>query len=694
MAAVRHVFLGWLLACVFAAQAAEVTVHTERVIQSAIGGLGYDTSPLWWRDANRQKGLTRQQIAGSLAKRWLEQRPGFARVAVCPKWWEPDEGHQTWENEAMVSLRRHLDLLKQTQSDVYLSLSWKNGNPAWLGGGDRIGDPALQARYARCIGDGMEHLFKQRGYTNIRYLSICVDFSAKDEPPEAPSVAPLLKAVAQELANAGLGDKVELVAADEPAVDDALPPHLRWAAETLDPVLGAYGAACFSSLAQPELTGLYSRMFDVAHTAGKSLLVPAVGSSADARAALENPDGDRAAYGLTLARHAIAGLNAGVHAMAARGFVDLISPEDSFRYRTTGLMRGVSENLAPKPEYGAWALMVRHFGKGTRLFATESDHPAIAALAGRYGGDGPFVLALLNDSDDDQSVRLSLDGADLPGQFLRSRVFPPREEVTGLPDEWPPVAQAIEGDTEELRVDVPSHSLAVVTDELGEKPAADDWEASVTRLGATDWIEWPRHPDKNVVFYRILADGEPVASTVATRWLHENGGKTLSYEVEAVPFAGAPSDPVECRESQDGWMQTSDPCDDLGKTAAHSENVVINVDPTRPGMGAKAIGRNKAGSAWIVYECPVLRFARIVTTHNDSDRARVNFFAAEDLDGPWDKLEQFVVAQRSLGTAGWREVVYALPDLPDSMGFLKIEFDDKEKADDPQIDQVDLWQEH
>ena len=694
MAPARSTSLGLLLACVLGTQAAEVTVHTERIIQSSIGGLGYDTSPLWWRDANRQKGLTRQQISGSLAKRWLEQRPGFARVGVCLKWWEPEENHQTWENEAMVSLRRHLDLLKQSQTDVYLTLLWNTGNPAWLSGGAPIAEPALQAKYARSVVDGMEHLIKQRGYSNIRHLAVSFDFPASAEASALAPAAALIEAIAADLEKAGLADKVRLAATDEAAIDDALPPHLRWAADRLNPALGAYGVGCFSSLGQPALRDLYSRMAEPARATEKELLVSAIGSSSDARSPLASPDSDRASYGLTLARHAIAGLNAGVHALAVRGFVDLISPEDGFRYRTTGLMHGVAENLAPKPGYGAWALMVRHFGRGTKLFATESDDPSIAALAGRSGGDGPFVLALLNDSDEDHSVTLTIDGADVPGQFLRSRVFPPTEDVSGLPDDWPPVAQAIEGDTEELRVDVPAHSLAVVTDELGEKPTADDWQGSVTRLGATDWIEWPRHPDKSVVFYRILADGEPVATTVSTRWLHENGGKTLTYQVEAVPFSGAASDPAECPESHDGWAQTSDPCDDLSKTAAHSENVVINVDPSRPGMGAKAIGRNKAGSAWIVYECPVLRFARIVATHNESDRARVNFFAAEDLDGPWDKLEQFVVEQRAVGPSGWREVVYALPDLPDSMGFLKIEFDDKEKADDPQIDQVDLWQEH
>jgi hypothetical protein len=686
---VKVVFIA-LIGTALVASAAEITVHTGSVIQSSFGGLGYRCDPFWWREANKSRGLTRQQIEGVLARRWLEQRPAFVRVSACVKWWQPEESRQTWESEAMSSLRKHLDLYKKSGSDVYLAVQWHTGNPAWLGGGAEITQPELQVKFARSVADALEHLIKQRGYSTIRYLCATSDLTIGGGAPGHPSLAAINRALASELEKDNLDDKVKLVGADEPANDDRAP-NIEWAAENLDGILGAYGGQFFSDADYETLEGAYSKMADLADRRGKPFIIGGFGGRPARDDPHGNPDNGQTEYGLTLARHAIAALNGGVRAMALKDFCDLVCPDNGNSMAQWGVMGDVAANFQPRPEYSAWALMVRYFGKDLRVFETDSDDPQVHAVAARHGHEGAFSIALLNDGARDEEVKILFAGPEHPGEFLRSHVFPPPDDSAGATDELPPVAQAIEGSTSEISAQVPAHALAVITDELGEKleDAVENFE--VLRLGAVDWLDWARHHDRSVALYRLLVDGEVVAATTGTRWFREHGAGKDSYEIEAVPFSGVASDAVEAEESSAVWLPSTDPCDGFSKCTTHSDNITVdstNAD-SRGGDG-HAFSRTKSGAGRVVYECPDLRLARVVTYHQSADLARVSFFSSDEPEGPWEKIDPLITKSRATAN-GWREVVYALPDLPDSLNFLKIEFEDKSVPGNPQIGQVEWW---
>lgn len=145
---------------------------------------------------------------------WLGM--SWCRVELEQHVYEPEKRSFNWDNVEMQTLYRVLDWAQQRNIDVFLQQFW--ANVAWNAYPGNADDPVKRLRsaprsleeWAYGLGELVEHLMRDKGYTCIRWLCVSNEpgwdsFSWwQDSEMKAVPITPGMKAAREELDRRGL----------------------------------------------------------------------------------------------------------------------------------------------------------------------------------------------------------------------------------------------------------------------------------------------------------------------------------------------------------------------------------------------------------------------------------------------------------------------------------------------------------
>lgn len=401
------------------ARPATITIRPDDILKSDFGGFGFQMDYYYWTKRNRVRGVDETNFANVISRRWKELMPGFARVGLLVKDWEPTQGIKTWDSDGMIALIKTLTLLKETNTEVYLT-TWQNGDniPEWLGSGHTLTDPAMQQEFARTHVDLLEYLVRTKGFTNISCYCMANELQTADGWGVLESQMDVFKAYHQklfdELQRRGLAGQIKLLATDQSSSSGYS--TIDWALSNMDAITGIYGGHHFTSSA-PDTIDFYPESIlpqlktysGLAAGKGKNFIIGEFGSNYNG-GTWTCPARNYAGYGLMLAEFALAGLNSGTYAMSNWCFFDFYYCEGCLMQ--WGAFSDVESGFKIFPHYYAYGLMTRYFRPRSTVVRSTSDSSLLRVAVVRRTESGQYTLAIVNRKTADESV--TIEG--LPGR--------------------------------------------------------------------------------------------------------------------------------------------------------------------------------------------------------------------------------------------------------------------------------------
>jgi hypothetical protein len=363
----------------------------------------------------------------------------WCRVELEQRTYEPERGKFTWDTPEMRTLYRILDWAERRGVDVFLQQLW--GDVAWNAYPGLAGDPVKVLRsapyslpdWANGIGELMNHLVHEKGYTCIRWISVFNepghnDFSWwQDSNLRSVPITPGLRAARQELDRRGLTVPISAPDwTDLPPLTPGLIDFDEWIGAydlhsylaTFDSMMGFYNL----SEAERRMT----KWAEWAHAKGKPFFVSELGTMAFGWG---NRDSGPASYeaGLKNASLVVRGINAGVDGFNRWSFTNRGDLDGQWQLvRTWDIDAGkLLERFEPQPNaYYQYAMLSRFAPKNAGVLATRVDAPfgpgerklVAATLAGPTGA---LTVVVVNESDRDADAQLDLEGLASPVTLSR-----------------------------------------------------------------------------------------------------------------------------------------------------------------------------------------------------------------------------------------------------------------------------------
>lgn len=135
----------------------DIVIDPNDIAVADFGGFGAEWDP-YTNSAN-------PKVPAVVTERIAFMRLPFVRVRMFASWYADADNHYDFSNRAMRPLYELLDAAKANGTDVILT-EW--GSDDWSQDPWPIDDP----RYAIAVADGLDHLIRRRGYTNIRHVVV------------------------------------------------------------------------------------------------------------------------------------------------------------------------------------------------------------------------------------------------------------------------------------------------------------------------------------------------------------------------------------------------------------------------------------------------------------------------------------------------------------------------------------------
>lgn len=427
--------------------ATEVIVDTRDVAVGTFGGFGAEWDPYEFSSRSAVPQLVKDRI------RFMQL--AFVRVRMFASWYSDVDNHYDFSNEAIHPLYELLDAAKANGTDVILT-EW--GQREWSGDPWPIDDP----RYAEAVADGVDHLVRTRGYTNIEYLVIT------NEPDwSQPSYATWRAAIGnvhRELAARGLLGQVSLMGPDTCCTEDWWRPSLIDLGDMIsawdrhlyaDPIDVRRGAT------EEYLQGVWDevRALDP-EWATKPFVLAESGFKVDKTTP---------AYAVDMVDFAIQATRAGTSMMSAWMLDDESYPKepDAPAWDIWGMWSTRESDAELKPWFSTWSLLCRLVRPGSTLYlATQPT--GIRALAARHPSTGTWTFVLVNrdpSRDRDVTVKAPGYGAVTYSEYLFDGI-----DGSGLRDAngFPvPVATGRPGDLGiGITVTIPANSVAYISADI------------------------------------------------------------------------------------------------------------------------------------------------------------------------------------------------------------------------------------
>ncbi len=496
-----HLFL-CLAALVVRADSATITVTTNQLSTAPFLGFGVQWSPYPWfdiTDAAWEKVFERLDYMKVPMVRVMTRAYKY-----CDGFDASGNPIYQWENNRMKKLYRLLDYCEKRKVMVMIG-EWDDPasdedrqDPA----SDKLQPYEIEEdnpRWARLIGDFLDHLIKDKKYTCLKYYNLinepngkwsaCADFGKWKTG---------IKNLHAELSKRGLLGKIQIIGPD--ATGQKSYYWLDLAVIEANKQLAAYDLHEYALPSDVEsgwleklfyAKRLFINRFDVNGGPKKPFIMGEVGMGN--RGPVEPQGGEDShpkiydhIYGVWMTDYNIQCVRAGMQGTIAWMLDDamhVIKDKHSAwpdvkktLFKKWGFFNSLANEIGHpednnlRPWYYTWSLMSRCFPRGAQILAsTDPNLPGVRSLAGRIANtDYSFVL--VNDSDQPQDIHLAMPSLSERLSLHRYNYFP-NDRPTNK-DGYPVIKETLTGVSPATGLDLnlPARSVIILTT---LPPAAD-----------------------------------------------------------------------------------------------------------------------------------------------------------------------------------------------------------------------------
>ena len=394
--------------------ASEVTLRLRprSVVCPRFYGFGAQGDYFLTRSCNTDRGVDdrdRELVQGRVAA----MRPQLIRTFFDYQWWEPEEGRQTPDSEAMRDYVGWARFLQGIGASVILC-PWGDtfAYPAWMRDGEqRLPRPEKRDAMVRSLVDLVEHLRRGEGLASVRFVCLM------NEPDSAFPVRPtpleeyvrLNRLLDRMLRERGLRDEVFLLGLDE--CQSGPLDVSDWFRDNL-----AREFRCYDGVSVHTYRHRYTPAF-VPWFAGRKELLGSTETDGRDRPILitesghgggtfDNPENGKYEYGLWMADFAVTALHEGAAAVLTWCLFDTYYTDTL--EQQWGLWQYKDRGWEPRPGFYAWSLLTRYTRAGSRVIRVEMEPnaPSLRAVA-LVSPEGKLTVLLVNQYARPVTVRLT-----------------------------------------------------------------------------------------------------------------------------------------------------------------------------------------------------------------------------------------------------------------------------------------------
>jgi len=390
---------------------------------------------------------------------WL----GFSwiRVELSARMYEPERNRFDWGNEEMLALYKILDWAEANKADVFLQQMWSNVKwNAYPGVQPLLSAPMSLEDFAEGLGRLVEHLLIIKKYTCIKWLCIT------NEPPggswgswwsmgeKDAALTPALREVRKALDQKGLNipisgpDWTDLPPFDANKID-------------FDQYIGAYDIHSYQGMDDTR-QDIVKEWANWANKHNKPLFLSELG---DMRLGWKdtNPGPKSFQAALSNAESILRGMAVGVSAFNRWSFTNRGDLDGQWQLiRTWDIDNKKYYNqidVEPAAFYG-YGIITRFCTKNSSVLYTEPvANPEILSQTLK-NLKGEITTYILNKSDKEQTIRLSISGSFMKNFFLYTLT---EEEVVKTGFRMDPVKEVILKDKKGIDLKFPAKSISAFT---------------------------------------------------------------------------------------------------------------------------------------------------------------------------------------------------------------------------------------
>ena len=522
---------------------------TPQIINEKFGGVGFHVifhtrKPSKWHY---------EQV---FAKRWRELNPSFARVNDSP----------TWDEKEMDETFRYLDMMKNTNTEIYLTSF----------GVQSIYDYKSEADYVKKEVDNIEYLKKKKGFENIKYYcmtnELSLDFWASmvknNELDKFKSIHQLFY---EEFKRRGLD--VKLLATDASPFEYW--PTIEWAANNMDDITGVYGGHHYiNSFDLDDLTfyGFFLNKMkwgaDLAKSRNKKFIMgefgPKQGSffidSVYYDGMIYNNTPLEPYVGIQLSEAILAQINGGIYASCYWTFCDIpgIPPNKEFGYRVNkwGVFKWYFDDYTTKPNYYAVGLLTKFFRGPSEVYQVNTSDTLLRVAAIKNLEKGSHSIAIVNRHRDPKYIRLEIGDISEDRPF-RKYIYNPEDVPFNYFGDLQEYSAKLALNDGQFTDSIPGYSLVVYTTLYDDNPPSPVQGLQVTRKVVdqrdADVLTWKPNPEEDLCYYRIyrsvdenveIIPRNEIGTTVSTEYVDKRirNLPTFHYRIIAVDKSGNSSE--------------------------------------------------------------------------------------------------------------------------------------------------------
>jgi hypothetical protein len=364
-------------------------VRPDRVLCGSFLGFGAQGDFFLTRDFNTRRGVTPQDIE-LVQNRVKAMRPHVMRLFFDYKWWEPREGKQTPDGDAMKDFTGWIRFLKSIDAAVLLC-PWGDhfAYSDWMNPqGTKLPAPEKGEAMVRSLVDLIEFLRRKQGLTNVRFINLMNE--PDNDGTRYPSVDEFVRLnrfLHAQLLRRGLRDEVKLMGVDGCSWESTRQGEwyyevVKRGTDYLDGVTcHTYGHKYTPSL----VPWIHSRTDLLADRKGyRGLPVPFMITEFSTYGdTWRNPENHTYEHGLFLADFAITALLEGTAAVLVWCLFDTYYSDHPDHCQQYGLWRYKTENWEPRPGFYSWSLITCCTRPGSRVVAVECEPaaPSVRSVA-------------------------------------------------------------------------------------------------------------------------------------------------------------------------------------------------------------------------------------------------------------------------------------------------------------------------
>ena len=385
----------------------------------------------------------------------------WIRVELSARMYEPERNRFSWDNEEMAALYKILDWAEANNADVFLQQMWSNVKwNSYPGVQPLLSAPRSVEDFAEGIGSLAEHLLNVKKYTCIKWICIT------NEPPggswgswwstgeKDAALTPALKEVRRVLDQKNLNlpisgpDWTDLPAFDPAKID-------------FDQYIGAYDIHSYQGMDEAR-QNILEQWAEWANKHGKPLFLSEMG---DMRIGWKdtNPGPKSFNAALSNAESILRGLAAGVGAFNRWSFTNRGDLDGQWQLIRTWDIANQKYfdkiEVEPAAFYG-YGIITRFCTKNSSVLYTEPVANLEILSQTLKNQKGEITTYILNKSDKEQTIRLSISGSFMKNFFLYTLT---EEEVVKTGFRMDPVKEVILKDKEGIVLKIPAKSISAFT---------------------------------------------------------------------------------------------------------------------------------------------------------------------------------------------------------------------------------------